>query len=36
MVTQLLLSKSRDAVPIIRDFIVEGERQASQRGATGT
>jgi cyclopropane-fatty-acyl-phospholipid synthase len=36
MVMQLLLSKSRDAVPIIRDFIVDGERQALQPGATGT
>jgi cyclopropane-fatty-acyl-phospholipid synthase len=36
MVMQLLLSKSRDAVPIIRDFIVDGEREALQRGATGT
>ncbi len=28
MVMQLLLSKTRDAVPIIRDFIVDNERQA--------
>ena len=37
MVFQLLLSRQRDAVPIIRDFIVDTERAMTapiQRGAT--
>lgn len=33
MVMQLLLSKTRDAVPITRDFMFDGERQALQQTA---
>ena len=33
MVFQLLLSTERDAVPIVRDFIVDAERAALAKGS---
>jgi cyclopropane-fatty-acyl-phospholipid synthase len=32
MVFQLLIARTRDAIPITRDFMVDAERAAIQRG----
>jgi cyclopropane-fatty-acyl-phospholipid synthase len=31
MVFQLLLAETRDAVPVIRDYAIDGERQLARR-----
>jgi hypothetical protein len=31
MVFQLLLAETRDSVPVIRDYAIEGERQLARR-----